>query len=269
MTVADFSNIIAQTLPEPHAGLLSGIVFGTKATLSTSLVDSLIKTGTLHIVALSGMNITILASLINLALLRVISRRIASLLTVLVIIGFVWFVGPAPSIIRAAIMGIVALLSVILGKPYWALWSFLLAVGMMLVLNPQWINDLSFQLSALATLGIILFGGKNTEKKPYRFASMLWSSIGDDLRLTLAAQVFTIPLILVTFHRLSLVSPLSNVLIGWTIAPLTVMGWLVAALGWVWLPFGQVVAWPSWVFLEYLIRVIAITGSMPGASVNW
>lgn len=269
MTVADFSAIIAQTLPEPHAGLLSGIVFGTKATLSKSLIDSLIKTGTLHIVALSGMNITILASLVNLTLLRVISRRIASLLTVLAIVGFVWFVGPAPSIIRAAIMGIIALLSVILGKTYWALWSFLLAVGMMLVLNPQWITDLSFQLSALATLGIILFGGKNTDKKPLLVTSIAWSSLADNLRLTLAAQVFTIPLILVTFHRLSFVSPLSNILIGWTIAPLTVMGWLVATLGWVWLPLGQVVAWPSWVFLEYLIRIIGITGAIPGASVGW
>lgn len=269
MTVADFSAIIGQTLPEPHAGLLSGIVFGTKATLSKALMDSLIKTGTLHIVALSGMNITILASLINLTLLRVISRRIASLLTVLVIIGFVWFVGPAPSIIRAAIMGIIALLSVILGKPYWAIWSYVLAVTIMLVLNPLWIYDLSFQLSALATLGIILFGGKTTEKKPLRIASVVRSSISDDLRLTLAAQVFTIPLILVTFHRLSLVSPLSNVLIGWTIAPLTVMGWLIATLGWMWLPLGQIIAWPSWVFLEYLIQVIAVTGSIPGASVGW
>lgn len=269
MTVADFSAIIAQTLPEPHAGLLSGIVFGTKATLSKSLVDSLIKTGTLHIVALSGMNITIMASLINLTLLRVISRRISSLLTVLIVIGFVWFVGPAPSIIRAAIMGIIALLSVILGKPYWAVWSYILAVSIMLVLNPLWINDLSFQLSALATLGIILFGGKTTKKKPVNFISILLSSIGDDLHVTLAAQVFTIPLILVTFYRISLVSPLSNVLIGWTIAPLTVMGWLVAALGWLWLPLGQIVAWISWVFLEYVIRVITITGTIPGASIGW
>lgn len=137
MTVDTFTAIINQLLPEPHAGLLNGILFGTKATLSKDFITALTQTGTLHIVALSGMNITILGSLIDLSLLRFVSRRIASVLTVLIIIGFVWFVGPSASVIRAAIMGCLALISVIFGRQTWSLLSFILTVGIMLLVKPD------------------------------------------------------------------------------------------------------------------------------------
>ncbi len=277
-SVPDLTAIINQLLPEPHAGLLSGIVFGTKATLSKDLMDALITTGTLHIVALSGMNITIMANLMNLGLLHVINRRVASFVTILLIIGFVWFVGPSASIIRAAIMGIISLIAIIFGRQSWALLSWLLAVGTMLLLNPSWMVDLSFQLSILATLGIILFGSKKESNKsiPFphpashilRHTSLLWSILEPDLRITLAAQIFTIPLIFLAFYRISLISPLTNVLITWLLAPLTLLGWVVAVLGLIWLPLGQLVAWISWVPLQYLISIITLTSKIPLASIG-
>lgn len=286
MTPADFTAIINQLLPEPHAGLLAGIVFGTKATLSKDLTENLIRTGTLHIVALSGMNITIMTSLVNKSLLWIIPRQLATVITILLIAGFVWFVGPSPSIVRAAVMGTITLLAIIFGRQAWALWAWFLAVTIMLLLNFSWITDLSFQLSTLATLGIILFGGKQPallsagrsagneffrDARQLLLSSLkfLYSLVKDDLRTTLAAQVFTIPLILFTFGRISLVSPVTNILIGWTIAPLTVAGWLVAILGWLWLPLGQIVAWFTWVWLEYLLIVINWTSKIPGASLRW
>ncbi len=272
-SVEGLSRIINRLLPEPHAGLLAGIVFGTKASLSKDLSDALVKTGTLHIVALSGMNITIMASLVNFALLWFVSRRVSSLLTMLLIWWFVWFVGPSPSIVRAAIMGCISLLAVIFGRQNWALLTWMLAVGGMLLLNFSWLTDLSFQLSALATLGIILFGGKEVGgSQPNRGARAVGKVLflaQENLRLTLSAQVFTIPLIFFHFHRISLISPLPNVLIGWTLAPLTVMGWLVSVVGSVWLPLGQAVGWVAWVFLEYLIQVVVVTSKIPLASVGW
>ena len=312
ITVATFTSIINQLLPEPHAGLLAGILFGTKATLSKELVAALTRSGTLHIVALSGMNITILSSLVNLTLLRVVNRRIASVVTILLIIGFILFVGPSPSVIRAGIMGGISLLAVIFGRQTWGLLSWILAVSIMLLLNPSWITDLSFQLSASATLGMILFGGnivkgaspevtnKNFDpssvslaKKAFSRPSeqsrsqseagqnfisspawlpvfrFLWFLIRDDLRLTLSAQVFTIPLIFWYFHRMSLISPLTNILIGWMIQPLTVLGLLAAIGGWIFLPLGQVLGWVAWALLQYVIVVVEWTARVPGASVGW
>ncbi len=289
LSVETFTNIINQLLPEPHAGLLNGILFGTKATLSKDFLDALTKTGTLHIVALSGMNITILGSIIDLTLLRFVSRRISSVLTIMIIIGFVGFVGASASVVRAAIMGCLALLATIFGRQTWSLLSFLLTVGIMLLIKPDWISDLSFQLSALATLGIILFGrtlqvaNKNVDPSRQNppagetgfmdssqfLLGGFYSLIADDLRITLAAQVFTIPLILFTFHRLSLVSPLTNILIGFIIPPLTALGMVVALLGWIFLPLGQVVAWISWLMLQYLFWVIQWTAKIPLASVGF
>lgn len=259
MSVATFTGIINQLLPEPHAGLLAGILFGTRATLSNDLIEALTKTGTLHIVALSGMNITILESLIGSTLLPFIGKRHAAAATILLIIGFIWFVGPSPSVIRAGIMGTLALLATIFGKQKWGLFFFGCTAAVMLVIHPAWIGDLSFQLSALATLGLILFGSKK-EKSNF---------IIDDLRVTLAAQTFTIPLILFTFRRISLISPLTNVLIGWLIQPLTALGLVTAILGWMFLPLGYVFGWISWVLLEYLILVIQWTAKLPFSSLGW
>jgi competence protein ComEC len=273
ISVATFTSVINQLLPEPHAGLLNGILFGTKATLSKELMDALVKTGTLHIVALSGMNITILESLIGSTLLPFIGKRHAAVATILLIIGFIWFVGPSASVIRAGIMGTLALLATIFGKQKWGLFFFGCTAAVMLLAHPAWIGNLSFQLSAGATLGLILFGKKIIDKKESVFLRSkiydLRSLIEDALRITLAAQVFTIPLIFFTFRRISLISPLTNVLIGWLIQPLTALGLVTAILGWVSLPLGQVAAWAAWVFLQYLITVIEWTAKIPFSSLGF
>src|SRR3972149_10147107 len=119
MTVATLTGIMNQLLPEPHAGLLSGILFGTRATLVPELVTALIRSGTLHIVALSGMNITILTNVIGVMLLPFFKRWIASVLSILVIAGFIAFVGPSPSVIRAGIMGSISLIAIVFGRLHW------------------------------------------------------------------------------------------------------------------------------------------------------
>jgi competence protein ComEC len=265
VTVATFTSVINQVLPEPHAGLLAGILFGTKATLSKDFLDALTTTGTLHIIALSGMNISILAGISTTTLLRVVSRRVASLFTVLIIIGFVWFVGVSASVVRAAIMGSLTLLSIVLGRQTWSLFTYGFTIGVMLLVKPDWIGNLSFQLSALSTLGIILFGGKSVSVSK----NVVKSFVEDSLRVTLSAQVFTIPLILFVFRRIFLVSPLTNILIGWVIAPVTALGMALAILGWVWLPLGYAFGWVSWVLLEYLIVMVQWTAKLPFSSVSF
>ena len=156
ITVATFISVINQILPKSHAGLLAGILFGTKATLFVDLVNALTITSTLHIVALSGMNISILAGLSITSLLLFVSRRVASLLTILIIIGFVWFVGVSTSVLRTAIMGYITLLVIALGQQTWSLLTYGVTIAVMLLIQPSWIASLSFLLSALATLGIIV-----------------------------------------------------------------------------------------------------------------
>lgn len=328
-SVAGFTSIINQLLPEPHAGLLAGLMFGTKAAFPRELYDALISSGTIHIAALSGQNLSILSRLISENLIGVMGKRAASAVSLLLIVWFVCFVGPSPSIIRAAIMGSLTILAVLFGRQYWAILSWILTVGIMLLFNFLWITDISFQLSALATLGIILFGatgsvtrekidergegtkflqtasrapkegdlnnqiiGMNTGDVDSREAELenfvptqaqfqfsagpvivkglkiVWLFVQKDLRLTLAAQIFTVPLILLNFHRISLISPLANLAIGWVIGPLTGLGWITVFLGFVWLPLGQVVAWVDWIALEYVVRTVYFMSSVPFASIG-
>ncbi len=346
MSLETLTGLINSLLHEPQAGLLNGILFGTKATLDPSLKNSLIETGTLHIIALSGMNISILVTLVGLLLYKVFRRPIANVLTVVIIIGFIYFVGPSPSVIRAGIMGGISLLSVAIGRQKWPLLSWILAVIIMLLLNPPWIGDLSFQLSVMATLGIIVFGekeanagrgfrgdrnaprllsiGRSQQRStgsgagtvffgdakqvnlasdhsipaslneatlftlnksihtgagrsfsapqntyPARLIKSLWSLIADDLRITLAAQAFTVPIILFQLHRVSLVSPLTNILIGWLMAPIMALGFTIIITGLIFMPLAQVVAWFVWLPLTYVLWIIDLTAKIPFASIQW
>lgn len=361
MSVQVLTQILSQLLPEPHAGLLAGILFGTKATLDPTLKQALITSGTIHMIALSGQNISILVTVMTPLLVLLFSRRIASLLIILTLIGYVAFVGVSPSVVRAAIMGSVNVFAVIVGRASWSLFTWILAVSSMIVLHPLWIADVGFQLSAAASLGIILFGGtesmkgthlrrsvakeamarrrqgyggqagcmegavwgsilKSTEGLPlvikkfigdvcgkpslnpsaslgvneehlsacpvnpkdftgslknvfHTLAPMLWSkallTIQSELRITLAAQSLTIPLILWYFHRVSLSAPLSNLAVGWSMPYLMVFGWLAAFFGWIWYPLGLVFAWVSWVLLEWMIRVVLFVDTIPFASIGW
>lgn len=277
--------VINQLLPEPHAGFLSGIVFGTKTTLAPWLKDALVTSGTIHIAALSGMNITILIDFVGTTLLWLVSKRAASVLALGFIIGFVWLVGPTPTIVRAAIMGSISLGAIVFGRQYWALFALGVTVVVMLVINPSWTFELSFQLSVAATLGIILFAKKIVDgrslivdkyEQEKRNASIVLSTIYklqttiySELRLTLSAQVFTIPLILFAFRRISLIAPVTNVLIAPVIPPLTIMGLLTSFAGWVWLPLGYPFAWASWVLLNYVMAVVWVMSRIPFASIGW
>lgn len=282
-SVTDFTQLITQILPEPQAGLLNGIAFGSKASLDTGLKDALITTGTLHIVALSGMNVSILANLLTQTLLPFISRRKVCLLILALLIWFVSFVGPSPSIIRAAIMGGISTIGIFFGRQIWPLGVWALAAISMLIWQPDWLFDLSFQLSVLATLGLLLYGTPPPFKpsdfssrlsphtKPSRlvhFLSEFRGLVVKDLRITLAAQVFTIPVVFFAFGRISLISPITNILIGWTMPMLTVLGWLVPVFIAVYKPLGIITGWVGYSLLTYVVWIVRTTSLIPFASIQ-
>lgn len=297
MTVQDVSLLLGQLLPEPQAGLLTGMIFGTKAALDVELKQALISTGTIHITALSGMNISILCSLVATTLYRFFSRRTTCLLTVFIIIGFTLFVGPSASIVRAALMGSLSLVSILFGKQRRALYLLLVTTVIMIVFHPAYMSDISFQLSILSTLGIILFAkhrllqlpqsasnrsvageipanlveitSTTMPKRFQRLVSFMPTWIQDDLRTTLAAQLFTTPLIALQFQRVSLIAPVANVAIGFLIAPLTVLGLAICALGFLVRPIAIVLSWIAYILLSYLVFVVMVLSRVPYSSLSW
>jgi len=270
MSVSAFVSVINRLLPEPQASLLGGMLFGIKSQMPKDFYEALIKTGTLHIIALSGMNISILIAIFGKMFLT-LGRQIGSLITIVNIIAFVLFVGPSPSVVRAAIMGSLTMISTYFGRQKAALLGLFLAAIAMLIFNLKLIFEISFQLSFLATLGIILLAANRSQEviKEKSFLKKAKWGIGENFKTTLAAQIFTLPVIFYNFHRVSLISPLVNVLVGWVVSPITGWGMITAFLGYLFLPLGQVLAWFLWVPLTYFIEVVKFFAKFPGASIEF
>ena len=263
-----FIRVINSLLPEPPASLLNGILFGVKTSMPKEFYNALITTGTLHIVALSGMNISIL-TVLTARITLFFGRKASSILTICLIVLFTIFVGASPSIVRAAIMGSLSLFAVYFGRQNWGLLGLFLAAGIMLLYDFSFIKDLSFQLSFLATFGIILATVKSKRYwgKGLPDQAVYW--LKENLKLTLSAQLFTLPVILYNFRRISLIAPLANLMIECLIQPIMVLGLLLSFIGSLWLPAAVPLAWIVWVPLTYLITVIELLAKIPGASLSF
>src|SRR3989339_1930389 len=152
-----FTDVINSYLPEPEASLLNGIIFGVNIKTTKEFYQQLKMVGLLHLVVLSGINITLLAAMIS-AVTKYFSKVISTLITILVVILFVIFVGPKAPIIRAAFMGLLTHVAIITGRKNYTLYDLFLSLIFILIFWPDWLKTVSLQLSYGATFGIILFG---------------------------------------------------------------------------------------------------------------
>ena len=254
MSPTIFTSIINSYLPDPQAALLNGIIFGIPLRSSKVFYHELQVVGLLHLVVLSGMNITILGSIIA-VITRHFSKKISLLLALGGIVVFTLFVGPQPPIVRAAIMGSLGLIATLYGRKKTAFISLLVSVVCIATIKPDWLTTISMQLSVGATLGIILFGTGNAND----------SSIVKDLRTSLSAQIFTAPMIFFYFKQVSLISPIANLLVSSLVAPLMIFGFMTSILGKVHWFLGLPTAYICYGLLTYMIGVVNILSKIPGA----
>jgi len=262
-----FTSIINGYLPEPHASLLNGIIFGINLKTSRVFYDQLKIVGLLHLVVLSGINITLLASVVG-QITNFLGKRASVLLTILVVILFIIFVGPKAPIIRAGFMGIFTFVSILFGKKSYVLWGLFLSLIFVLIFWPDWITTISLQLSYAACLGLALFG--NVYKKRAgglkgRVFCWLWKEI----KPSLAAQAFTAPIIFIYFREVSLISPISNLLVSFTIAPLMIFGFVTVILGKINYFLGLIPAYVCYGLLSYVVFIINLLTKIPWALVSF
>ncbi len=255
--------VSGQILPEPQAAFLGGLLWGAKKGLPSEVLDDFTRAGITHIIAVSGYNITIIAvALTSLFIGLGLSRLKAFWLIVAGVAFFVAITGFPASIIRAGIMGVIVLMSTTLGRAGKMRNTLALTCVLMLFFNPKvLIWDAGFQLSFLATLGLIYLS-------PYMSKVLKWLpnpiGIKDSLVTTLSAIVFTSPLILWQFGRFSVIAPLANLLVLPLIPLLMLFGFMAVIFGLIWLPLGQLAAWPVWLGLTYILKISSVL-----ASFNW
>lgn len=260
-----FVSGISGILPEPHNSFLAGLLVGLRRGIPQDLLENFNTTGTTHIIALSGFNITIIAWSIDWLLLHWIRRRISFLLSLVCIVAFVIMVGAQASVVRAAIMGILGMLALNIGRLKVITNAMALTGVVMVGLNPKILHfDIGFQLSFLALMGLVYLAPR---LEP-RFRR-LWKPVRQILVATLSAQIFVIPVLLLNFDRLSLIAPLTNVLILLVIPLAMLFGFLAGIAAMIWNVLALPLAWIAWGMLEYVIKVVEWMARIPFASVDY
>ena len=248
-----FKDIIDISLPEPQSSFLAALILGIRRGLPKYLIDSFSITGTSHIIAISGLHVTIIVGLI-VKLTENFPRKISFLIVSFIIIAFVIITGAKPSIIRASAIGLLAIFATNVGRlsnPRNAL--ALVASGIILA-NPKILRfDIGFQLSFLAVLGIVYV--LPIFRKALKFIPEMWG-VRELFLVTLSAQVATIPLIMYNFERFSLIAPIVNVLILPLLSIVMILGLGIIFSGALVLFLAKILGWVSWLFLGYIIIVV-------------
>ncbi len=266
---------IAATFPEPQGSLLSGILLGVESGIPESLQEAFRKTGTSHIVAISGFNISIIAGIVTKLFRRIFGAKRSIPLAIIAIAVYALLAGADASVVRAALMGSIVLIGDGFHRPSNGLASLAAASFLMTAFNPGTLLDVGFQLSAAATLGLILYAEPFTQTATrllVRFTSTqnadrLVGAVGEFSILTLAAQITTLPLMMFYFRQLSLISLLANLLVLPVQPHVMVLGGIATIGALIAQPLGWLLAWLAWPFVTFTIAMVELLAQVPGATI--
>jgi len=266
---------IYRLFPDPESSLLAGILLGVDTGLTKELQDAFKNTGTAHIIAISGFNISIIAGIFITFFSRFLGQKRGAVVAVLGIILYTFIVGADAAVVRAAIMGILALLAKQLGRRQMALNTLLVVALLMCLWNPLYVWDVGFQLSFFATLGLILYAEPQAQFAnkiiakifPPSAAERIAQLFSEFVLLTLAAQITTIPIMAYHFQRISLISFIANPFILPAQPAVMIIGGLAVLLSLTWYPLGQITAWIAYPFVVYTIRIVELFDRVPHGTI--
>ncbi len=254
-----------RTLGPDSAGLLPGLVVGDTSALPQQVLDDAKVAGLTHLTAVSGTNITIVVGAVLLLVrLAGASPRTSAVLAGLALAGFVVLARPSPSVLRAAVMGTVALLALVTGRRRQALPALCGAVLVLLALRPALAVDVGFLLSVLATGALVLLAPPWVAALRRRGVP---PGVAELLAVPLAAHVATAPVIAGLSGRLSLVAVLANLLAAPVVGPATVLGVAATVVLPAWAPAGEVLVRMTGPEVWWLVRVGRWSAGLPGATV--
>ena len=230
------NTIISNTklrLPSHHDVLVLAMTIGYEDDLPESLTEKLREIGAIHMLVVSGYNVSLVLNSSAVLLMR-FPRWIYITSSVFLLLLFILLTGFDAPIVRSVIMGIFIVVSKAYSRPAMALYLLILSAIVMVSWDLTYLSNISFQLSFSATFGVIVFGSlfassTGTGKSSNNFVSDLVASIG--------ASVFVLPIISFYFGTLSFLGIASSILLGWMVPLITYLGFLTFALDWAPLKF--------------------------------
>lgn len=258
-----FLKNVKKVIPEPHASLLGGLVVGAKESLGKELQEDFRKVGLIHIIVLSGYNLTIVADSI-MKFFSFLSIRFATLFGAVGIILFAIMTGASATIVRASVMALLVMLARSTGRISDMTRILFLAGFFMLMHNPNiLVFDPSFQLSFMATFGLITLSSK-LEKYFYFLPTKF--QLRETMTTTIATQIFVLPLLLYMMGDFSIVAILVNLLVLVFIPMTMLFGFLTGIIGFVSLIVSLPFAYLTYGLLVYELKIVDIFASLPFAS---
>lgn len=260
-----FKQKISRMLPAPEDAFLAGILLGSKEQFGKNLKDDFVTTGTVHMIALSGYNVTIVAETMF-RFFSFLPMQIASVFGIGSILLFALLAGGGSTVFRASIMAVLVVVARIAGRRYDIGRALALAAGAMVAINPRiLVSDVSFQLSFLATLGIVYLAPKLSHH--LRFVTERFQ-LREILSGTLAAQIATLPFIIWKTGILSLVALPANMLVL-PFVPLTMLfGFYAGAVGFISEIIAMPISYIAYGLLHYELSVIRFFADLPFAAVT-
>ncbi len=246
----------------PEGPLVSAMVLGSKAVdLPYDIRDLFVRAGLAHALAASGFQTSLILGVI-LQLTRRAKKGTQFTLGFLALMIFLSLTGFQPAVLRAVIMGFAALVGLLLKRKVKQLGSLLLAATLLLIFNPLWIWDLGFQLSFLATLGLIVTVPAITER-----LNWLPPAIASLIAVPLAATIWTLPLQLLVFGVVPSYSLLLNIISTPLISIISIGGIISAMAALIWPEAGSALAGVLHYPTDWLIKLVEVFSKLPGNSV--
>jgi len=270
----NLSHTLTTVLPEPQASLAQGIVLGIRGSIPPDFKTNLTQTGTAHLLAISGLHLSILVGILLSLGIWLFGRR--HYIYIWLALGVIWLyvllTGMRPPVVRAAIMVSLFLTTDLLGRQRSGMTSLAFAAAVMIGIAPQILWNASFQLTFLAMAGLILLAppfqvlGRKAVKATLGEegpAVSISNFITDSFSITLAAIVAVWPIIAFYFGIISFVAPLATFLALPALPGIIITGALTGCVGLFALPVAQVTAWITWLFASYMLLVVNGFAALP------
>jgi competence protein ComEC len=261
-----FIDSIERIINEPEVGLGKGLLLGVKSSLGEETEDNFRRTGIIHIVVLSGYNVMLVVAFILFCFSFFLSLRWRLVAGVIAIIAFALIVGLSATVVRASIMASLVLFAEAFGRQYDVLRALIFAGLIMVIINPYLLLfDIGFQLSFMATLGLILLVPKfetNFVKQQNLFKAK------DFILATVATQIAVLPLLLYHIGEISLIAVIVNLLVLPMVPVAMLLTFLAGVIGFISVTLGSLVGFLASISLEYILYIANVFGSLPFASVG-
>ena len=257
---------IQASVPEPESALLAGLLLGEKQSLGVPITDAFRKAGVIHIIVLSGYNVSLVVNAILFVALSFLKREYALSIASISILAFAIMTGASETTIRASAMALIVLLAKYLNRPADGIRILLMVAAGMALWSPYLVlYDLSYQLSILATLGLILFSDPIAKKLTHVSETLGFREI---LATTLGTQFTVLPILVISVGQISLISILTNILVLQAV-PLAMLTGFAASLvalisAGLAFPFSAI----AYAILHYIIAVSVWFGSLPFSAIQ-